>query len=68
MNDYNYDYHDLAENADFLEEDDAFFGSEDSNSFSIEENNPDPRIEDEYQDYMREYKDYYHNIIDELDD
>jgi len=58
MNDYDYNYHDLAENSDFLEEDDIVFSDDEY----------DHDVEDTYQEYVREYKDYYHNIIDELDD
>ena len=56
--DYDYDYNDLAENADY--EDDAETIEED-NETAIDG-------EDDYDSYMRNYNNYYHDIVDELDD
>ena len=67
MNEYDYDYHDLAENADFVEDDECYYddGTDepwaDDSEVVLDER-------DQYQDYMNKYDAYYHDIADELDD
>jgi len=65
MNEYDYDYHDLAENADFMD-DECYYDDGTDEPWSVEPD--DPEIADEYQDYMNQYNNYYHDIVDELDD
>lgn len=65
-NDYEYNYHNLAENADFMDEDECYYDDGADEAWMVEAD--DPEVEDEYQDYMSEYNNYYHDIIDELDD
>ena len=66
MNEYDYDYHDLAENADFVEDDECYYDDGTDEPWAVEPD--DIEITDEYQDYMSQYNNYYHDIIDELDD
>ena len=67
MNEYDYDYHDLAENADFVEDDECYYddGTDepwaDDSEIVLDE-------KDQYQDYLNKYDAYYHDIADELDD
>ena len=67
MNEYDYDYHDLAENADFVEDDECYYddGTDepwaDDSEVVLDE-------KDQYQDYLNKYDAYYHDIADELDD
>lgn len=67
MNEYDYDYHDLAENADFVEDDECYYddGTDepwaDDSEVVLDER-------DQYQDYLNKYDAYYHDIADELDD
>ena len=67
MNEYDYDYHDLAENADFVEDDECDYddGTDepwaDDSEVVLDERN-------QYQDYLNKYDAYYHDIADELDD
>ena len=62
--DYDYDYHNMANNAYFIDHEDE--DRDDSWDMDTEEQDLD--IEDEYRDYLKEYDSYYHNIVDELED
>ena len=64
-NDYEYDYHNLAEDADFMDEDECYYDDGTDEAWMTESD--DPEIEDEYQDYMTEFQTYYHDI-DDLND
>ena len=68
--DYDYDYHNLAENADELYEDECYY-DDGSDEPWIEVDNDETGkqiIEDEYSDYMNKYDAYYHDIADEIDE
>lgn len=58
--DYDYDYHSMAN--------DAYFIDRENNNESWDMDEEDHDIEDEYRDYLKEYDNYYHNIVDELED
>ena len=67
MNEYDYDYHDLAENADFVEDDECYYDDGTDEPWADDsEAVLDER--DQYQDYLNKYDAYYHDIADELDD
>ena len=68
-NDYDYDYHNLAENADEL------YYYDDGTDEPWADIGPDAldetdrgMIEDEYQEYLNKYDAYYHDIADEIED
>ena len=63
--DLEYDYHRLAENADYMD-DEIYYDDGTDEPWSVE--SEDAEIEDDYQDYMSEYHSYYHDIVDELED
>ena len=68
--DYDYDYHNLAENADELYNDEYYY-DDGSDEPWIEVDNDETgkeMIEDEYDDYMNKYNAYYHDIADEIDE
>ena len=61
---YEYDYHRLAENADYM--DDEIYYDDGTDEPWVEEETPDTL--DEYQEFMSEYQNYYHNLLDEIED
>ncbi len=63
---YEYDYHNLAEDADYMDEDECYYDDGTDEPWSVEPE--DSEIKDEYKDYMTQYDSYYHDVIDELED
>lgn len=63
--DYEYDYHDLIEDTDFID-DEAYYDDGTDEPWM----NGDVVLDeqDQYEDYMNKYDAYYHDIADELDD
>jgi len=64
--DYDYDYHNLAENADEL-----YYYDDGVDEPWIDEDNDSDVIfdeQDQYQDYLNKYDSYYHDIADEIED
>lgn len=59
--DYDYDYHNLAENADELYYDDGVDEPWMDDSVVFDE-------QDQYQTYLNKYDAYYHDIADEIED
>ena len=67
MNEYDYDYHDLAENADFVEDDECYYDDGTDEPW-VDDSEVILDEKDQYQDYLNKYDSYYHDIADELDD
>lgn len=61
--DYEYDYHNLAEDADFIDQDDqyGYDGNEDEPWMVLDED------EQEQVDYLG-WENYYHNLTNEIED
>ena len=64
---YEYEYHDVAENADYIDQDDDIYYNDGTDEPWIDESDDDS-VQDEYTDYMTKYNAYYHDITDEIDD
>ena len=64
--DYDYDYHNLAENADELCGDEYYY--DDGSDEPWADDTTKNLIEDEYREYMNKYNAYYHDVADEIDD
>ena len=60
--DYDYDYHEMASDAYFIDH------QEDNMDEPWDDDDIDYNIQDEYSNYIKEYEDYYHNLIDEIED
>lgn len=66
MNEYDYDYHNLAENADELYGDEYYYDDGTDEPWDVDPEDID--TQDEYRYGTNQYQNYYHDIIDELDD
>jgi len=66
FNEYEYDYHDMADNADFIEEADT------NDEYYYDDGTDEPwcGYDDEDNATMDDcgWKNYYHNLADEIDD
>lgn len=56
-NQYEYEYHYVANDADYIDMD-----------HQDEDLQTQHEIQDEYEEHIKEYNNYYHDIVDELDD
>lgn len=65
-NEYEYEYHDVADDADFIEE------NNDENEYYYDDGTDEPwcGIDENDEEVMDEqgWENYYHNIADEIDD
>jgi hypothetical protein len=61
-NEYEYDYHDLAKNSEYLYEDESYVSDDIDESFSTKENNEQDNINN------NRWDNYYHNLADEIID
>ncbi|NBR62626.1 MAG: hypothetical protein EBT86_13595 [Actinobacteria bacterium] len=64
--DYDYDYHNLAENADEL-----YYYDDGIDEPWVDDDTDGDIIfdeQDQYQDYLNKYDAYYHDIADEIED
>jgi hypothetical protein len=68
MNDYDYDYHNLAENSDFMDEDECYYDDGTSEPWAENDDGVVFDKQDQYQNHLNKYDAYYHDIADELDD
>ena len=67
--DYDYDYHNLAENADELYDEYYYDDGSDEPWAEVDTDETGKQmIEDEYSDYMNKYDAYYHDVADEIDE
>ena len=56
-NQYEYEYHNVLDDVDYIDID-----------RQDEDVQTQHEIQDEYEEYIEEYNNYYHDIVDELDD